>query len=135
MLYMWEISSGQPPFINYDYELAMSIIDCIRPKIASGTPLEYKILMKQRWVADPLKRPDIHTLTEKIRNINTLCNQNKFQQENNNNLNRTSSYLKTNYTSSKVFSTSKIHKFENLLEPRNATEVGPALAYGKKFRA
>ena len=41
---MWEISSGQPPFINYehDYDLAMNIINGIRPKIVPGTPLKYK---------------------------------------------------------------------------------------------
>src|SRR6185369_11690117 len=44
---MWEISSGQPPFINYEhnYDLAMKVINGIRPKIVSGTPLEYKSLM------------------------------------------------------------------------------------------
>ncbi|GBB92343.1 hypothetical protein RclHR1_00020046 [Rhizophagus clarus] len=42
---MWEISSGQPPFINceHNYELAYNIIDGIRPKIISETPLEYKV--------------------------------------------------------------------------------------------
>src|SRR5207248_30738 len=41
---MWEVSSGHPPFINYehDYDLVMNIINGIRPKIISGTPLEYK---------------------------------------------------------------------------------------------
>uniref|UniRef100_U9TDE2 Serine-threonine/tyrosine-protein kinase catalytic domain-containing protein n=1 Tax=Rhizophagus irregularis (strain DAOM 181602 / DAOM 197198 / MUCL 43194) TaxID=747089 RepID=U9TDE2_RHIID len=50
---MWEISSGQTPFINYehDYNLAINIIDGIRPEIVSGTPLEYKNLMKKRWDA------------------------------------------------------------------------------------
>ncbi|RIA96676.1 kinase-like domain-containing protein, partial [Glomus cerebriforme] len=63
---MWEISSGQPPFNNYehDYYLAMNIINGIRPKIISGTPLEYESLMKQCWDADPLKRPDIYALEE-----------------------------------------------------------------------
>src|ERR1700733_12914040 len=44
---MWEISSGQPPFVNYehDYDLAMNIINGIRSKIVLGTPLEYKNLM------------------------------------------------------------------------------------------
>ncbi|RGB40025.1 kinase-like domain-containing protein, partial [Rhizophagus diaphanus] len=61
---MWEISSGQPPFINYehDYDLAMNIINGVRPKIVSETPLEYKNLMKKCWDSDPLKRPDIKTL-------------------------------------------------------------------------
>src|SRR5581483_624619 len=38
---MWEISSGQPPFCNYkhDLDLAMSIINGIRPKVIPGTPL------------------------------------------------------------------------------------------------
>ncbi|RIA89502.1 kinase-like domain-containing protein [Glomus cerebriforme] len=54
---MWEISSGQPPFNNYEhnYYLATNIINGIRPKIVSGTPLEYKSLMEQCWDADPLK--------------------------------------------------------------------------------
>ncbi|POG60720.1 kinase-like domain-containing protein [Rhizophagus irregularis DAOM 181602=DAOM 197198] len=69
---MWEISSGQPPFINYehDYDLAINIINGIRPKIVSGTPLEYKNLMKECWNADPLKRPDIYTLWKRMKRIN-----------------------------------------------------------------
>ncbi|RGB40020.1 hypothetical protein C1646_688689 [Rhizophagus diaphanus] len=68
---MWEISSGQPPFINYehDYDLAMNIINGMRPKIVPGTPLEYKNLMVQCWDADPLKRPDIKFLLNKIEEI------------------------------------------------------------------
>src|SRR3989337_2297410 len=43
---MWEISSGQPPFagFNHDYDLAMTIINGMRPKIVPGTPLEYEQL-------------------------------------------------------------------------------------------
>src|SRR3984957_21149124 len=46
---MWEISSRQPPFINYehDYDLTMNIINSIRPRIEPETPLEYKSLMEQ----------------------------------------------------------------------------------------
>ncbi|POG62477.1 kinase-like domain-containing protein, partial [Rhizophagus irregularis DAOM 181602=DAOM 197198] len=65
---MWEISSGQPPFIKYehDYDLAINIINGIRPKIISGTPLEYKNLMKQCWDANPSNRPDIEILRKRI---------------------------------------------------------------------
>ncbi|CAB4403342.1 unnamed protein product [Rhizophagus irregularis] len=86
---MWEISSGQPPFINYEHDcnLAINIINGMRPKIISEIPSEYKSLMEQCWNADPLKRPDTNTL----RIV-------------------------------KLF-TSKIHKFENLPEPKNATEA------------
>ncbi|RGB31884.1 kinase-like domain-containing protein, partial [Rhizophagus diaphanus] len=58
---MWEISSEQPPFINYEYNynLAMKIVNGMRPIIKPGTPLEYKKLMEQCWDADPIKRPDV----------------------------------------------------------------------------
>jgi serine/threonine protein kinase len=121
---MWEISSGQPPFINYeyDYHLAMNIINGIRPKIVPGTPLEYKNLMIQCWDADPSERLDIVTLSNEIDKLN-LYYQNKpndplIQSQKNSN-------LKTNNASSlesHMSSTSKLHQFENLPEPRNATE-------------
>ncbi|POG72959.1 kinase-like domain-containing protein [Rhizophagus irregularis DAOM 181602=DAOM 197198] len=118
---MWEISSGQPPFINYehDYDLAMNIINGIRPRIVSGTPLEYKNLIVQCWDADPSKRLNISELLRKIREID-LSYQNmpneSFQTNITNN-------LESGFTNTynKLF-TSKIHQFENFPEPRNATE-------------
>ncbi|GES75096.1 kinase-like domain-containing protein [Rhizophagus clarus] len=108
---MWEISSGQPPFFNYnhDYYLAMNIVNGIRPKIVPGTPLEYKNLMKRCWEADPLKRPDINTLLEEI----NLFHQNKSSElltlpEKNSNLEIMSNI--SNCTSS----TSKLYHFDNL---------------------
>ncbi|RGB36418.1 kinase-like domain-containing protein, partial [Rhizophagus diaphanus] len=61
---MWEVSSGQPPFANYDddYNLAMDIVNGMRPKIIPGTPLKYKELMELCWDADQTKRPDINTI-------------------------------------------------------------------------
>ncbi|EXX75464.1 Tpk2p [Rhizophagus irregularis DAOM 197198w] len=118
---MWEISSGQPPFINYehDYDLAINIINGIRPRIISGTPLEYKNLIVQCWDADPSKRPNISKLLRKIREID-LSYQNmpneSFQTNITNNLE--SDYTNTH---NKLFA-SKIHQFENFPEPRNATE-------------
>src|SRR5438270_630180 len=69
---MWEISSGYSSFIDYenDYYLATNIINGIRPKIVPGTPLEYKNLMQECWNANPLKRPDIQSLCEKMEKIN-----------------------------------------------------------------
>ncbi|POG69977.1 kinase-like domain-containing protein [Rhizophagus irregularis DAOM 181602=DAOM 197198] len=80
---MWEISSGRPPFINFenDYELALKIINGMRPKIIPGTPLEYKDMMKQCWDADPEKRPDIKTFFNKIRKINRLNYQNEINED------------------------------------------------------
>ncbi|POG61151.1 kinase-like domain-containing protein [Rhizophagus irregularis DAOM 181602=DAOM 197198] len=120
---MWEISSGQPPFINYEHEndIVMNIINGIRPKIVPGTPLEYKNLMKECWDADPLKRPNISALRRRIIRIH-LYYQNMsdelFKSEMDNlEMNK----VEENYTSSSLF-TSKIHNFGNLPEPRNATE-------------
>jgi serine/threonine protein kinase len=69
---MWEVSSGQQPFINYEHDdhLTMNIVNGMRPKIIPGTPLEYENLMKQCWDADPSKRPDIATLLAKMEEIN-----------------------------------------------------------------
>jgi serine/threonine protein kinase len=119
---MWEISSGQPPFINYEHEneIVMNIINGIRPKIVPGTPLEYKNLMKECWDADPLKRPDINVLEAKMRKIN-LYYQNMPNELSQSKININSSDIETNYTSSRLF-TSKVHYFENLPETRNATE-------------
>ncbi|RIA85772.1 hypothetical protein C1645_781233, partial [Glomus cerebriforme] len=65
---MWEISSGQPPFINHepDYNLALDIINGIRPEIKPEIPLGYKSLIEQCWDADPLRRPDVNMLSIKI---------------------------------------------------------------------
>ncbi|EXX62303.1 polo kinase CDC5 [Rhizophagus irregularis DAOM 197198w] len=130
---MWEISSGQPPFFNYDhdYELAMHIVNGIRPKIVPGTPLEYKNLMKQCWDADPSNRPDSYALWKKISEIN-LFYQNKSdelltQPEENN------SFEIENYTSGNILSTSRLHHFEKLPEPRNATEGELEAFYSKSF--
>ncbi|EXX54221.1 polo kinase CDC5 [Rhizophagus irregularis DAOM 197198w] len=131
---MWEISSGQPPFFNYEhnYDLAMNIVSGIRPKIVLGTPLEYENLMKQCWDADPSKRPDIHTLWDKMSEIN-LFYQSQFndQLEENNNLEWE---CPENYTSnsSSLFA-SKLYQFDNLPEPRNATEEELEAFYCKSY--
>ncbi|GBC08292.1 hypothetical protein RclHR1_00800019 [Rhizophagus clarus] len=128
---MWEISSGQPPFINHEhnYDLAMNIINGIRPRIVSGTPLEYASLMKQCWDADPFKRPDAYTLMKKLREINLIYLNNSNKQ--------TWSEFETgsfeiNYTSSRLF-TSKVHQFENFPEPKNATEEEQEAFHSKSY--
>ena len=118
---MWEISSGQPPFINYenDYDLAMRIINGMRPKIVPKTPLEYKKLMEQCWDASPDKRPDVITLGIEIDDIRMLYYQNIPDELETSTSQR--SDFETNYTSSRLF-TSKVHQFGTFPEPKNATE-------------
>ncbi|RIA85453.1 kinase-like domain-containing protein [Glomus cerebriforme] len=138
---MWEISSGQPPFMNHDhdYNLAVNIINGMRPKIVSGTPLGYKRLIEQCWDADPLKRPDIGTLWNKIDKMNLSYHQSNksknirkffkkinlfqlFKPKTNNNLETDRiKAIETNYTGSRLFA-SRVYKFENLPEPKNATK-------------
>ncbi|GES76236.1 kinase-like domain-containing protein [Rhizophagus clarus] len=132
---MWEISSGQPPFNDYenDYNLALKIINGMRPKVVPGTPLKYENLMKQCWDADPSKRLSTSALEAEFRKLLQSC------QENNDILNE-SPQLKThnknipitNYTSSKLF-TSKIYEFKNLPEPRNATEEEQEAFHSKSY--
>ncbi len=125
---MWEISSGQPPFANHEnnYDLVNSILHGKRPKIVSGTPLEYKKIMKQCWDASPLKRPYIDKLHEiiiKLNKSNILngSSDNKCKKFISPFASSSKTSLITNYSTSKSF-TSKIYQFENLPEPRNATE-------------
>ncbi|CAB4424249.1 unnamed protein product [Rhizophagus irregularis] len=120
---MWEISSGRPPFINreHDYNLAINIINGIRPKIVLGTPVEYKNLMKECWDADPSKRPDHNTLFYKIQKTN-LYYQNMTDESFQSEIDRNLELDKTNSSTNSILLTSKIHQFENLSEPRNATE-------------
>ncbi|GBC03108.1 hypothetical protein RclHR1_00050016 [Rhizophagus clarus] len=84
---MWEISSGQPPFINYEYDyyLAMKIVTGTRPKIVPGTPLKYQELMKRCWDANPKNRPDINTLWSEMMKINKSYHQNYINDDHSNN--------------------------------------------------
>jgi serine/threonine protein kinase len=120
---MWEISSGQPPFVNSDhnYDLAVKIINGLRPIIVPGTPLEYEELMKQCWDADPTKRPDISHLDNEIYEINKLYHQNNNEEQLNvPNINVMN--ISTNSVNSLIRSFSKIHIFGEMPEPRNFTE-------------
>jgi serine/threonine protein kinase len=117
---MWEIAFGQPPFINYkhNYDLAINVINGIRPKIVSEIPLKYKSLMEQCWNANPLERPNSYSLLVKIIEIKL------YYQNNPNELLQLKATIgkETSHTSSNKLFTSKIYKFENLPEPKNATE-------------
>ncbi|GBB87504.1 hypothetical protein RclHR1_00140008 [Rhizophagus clarus] len=134
---MWEISSGQPPFINkHDYDLAIKIVNGMRPKIVPGTPLEYKELMVQCWDANITKRPNIEFLYNKISNIYRLYSQNEnygqvvntCNSQLNSNFSVSSSSTNNSFfenfslSSSNWNFSSRVYSFENLPEPRNATE-------------
>ncbi|GBB84714.1 hypothetical protein RclHR1_01130009 [Rhizophagus clarus] len=125
---MWEISSGQPPFVcKHNYDLAIKIINGMRPKIIPGTPLEYKKLMVQCWDADPTKRPDINTLYDKIRKMNRLNYLNENNELTNtitdtNNFQIISDYSISSSSINTFNFSSRIYEFKDLPEPRNATK-------------
>ena len=129
---MWEISSGQPPFVNYEYDyyLVMDIINGMRPKIVPETPSEYKKLMKQCWNANPLERPNIDMLWDEIIKLNKYYYQNTSNSKSTdmldvisrNIINKSSRSSIFSTDTSRLFHTSKLHSFDILPEPRNATE-------------
>ncbi|RIA91955.1 kinase-like domain-containing protein [Glomus cerebriforme] len=119
-LLMWEITSGQPPFaIKHNDELAMRIVNGMRPKIIPGTPTEYKKLMKQCWDANPTKRPNMKDLLNRIRKIKSYY---QYKDNNEPQPDNTSSQLSSKSTDSFFYSfKSKVYNFKDLPEPRNAT--------------
>jgi len=124
---MWEISSGQPPFINFEHDcdLALKIINGMRPKAIPGTPLKYKQLMEQCWDADPKERPDIDHLSDEIEEMRKLYYQNEHEndeQQINNDTCITNYRTSSRSINSLVNKFSKVHIFENLPEPINATK-------------
>ncbi|GES79914.1 kinase-like domain-containing protein [Rhizophagus clarus] len=108
---MWEISSGQPPFINYEYDyyLAMKIVTGTRPKIVPGTPLKYQELIKRCWDANPKNRPDINTLWSEMMKINKSYHQNYINDDHSNNSQLSGNFSKN--SNSMNLSCSRIYSF------------------------
>jgi serine/threonine protein kinase len=118
---MWEISSRQPPFINYEYDyyLMGEICKGERPNIRTEIPSKYKELMQQCWDADPLKRPNasaISDVIEKMRDdsyknddTNELNTLEQEKQDNSSQIPSSSSDLGStaSSTSSKIYETYK----------------------------
>ncbi|GBB88171.1 hypothetical protein RclHR1_01470019 [Rhizophagus clarus] len=112
---MWEISSGHPPFINYendDYYLAMNIVNGMRPKFVPGTPLNYKTLMEKCWNANPSKRFKISKFKKKIMEINkSFVDQKEIE------------LPKPTINSDSIRKlNSKMYNFIDMPEPKNATK-------------
>ncbi|CAG8652161.1 14605_t:CDS:2, partial [Acaulospora colombiana] len=61
---MYELSTGRLPFSGreHNYELAVDIIDGIRPEIINSLPESYEKLMKRCWDANHVNRPSASEL-------------------------------------------------------------------------
>ncbi|CAB5365193.1 unnamed protein product [Rhizophagus irregularis] len=72
---MWELTSKKPPFSDWfhDVELALAILDGMRPDIVEGTPEFYVDIMKQCWDPDPSQRPDATLLPKIFEEMTESC--------------------------------------------------------------
>ncbi|EXX55972.1 kinase-like domain-containing protein [Rhizophagus irregularis DAOM 181602=DAOM 197198] len=126
---MWEVLSEQPPFSNikHGYDLAFNVVNGMRPKILPGTPSIVKKLMEECWDANPEKRPDIHTLWERVENINKSIHENSDHWE-------TLHIDKKSFSGNEmVFSNSKLYTFHDVPQPKNATEEEQDAYYTSQF--
>ncbi|RGB28124.1 kinase-like domain-containing protein [Rhizophagus diaphanus] len=59
---LWEISSGQPPFENeqYDISLALDVLEGRRETVVPDTPDEYVKIYTKCWDGEPDNRPTIY---------------------------------------------------------------------------
>ncbi|CAI2166981.1 9112_t:CDS:2 [Funneliformis geosporum] len=126
---MWEISSGMPLFSNrkHDTQLAIEICNGMRPKIVSGTPKSFSMLMERCWDSDPLLRPSVQEITamlfrwhfhlEQNRSIDIcnafmISNYEKRYFQPSNSLQDVTSTIEINYNS-------QLLNFKDLPEPTN----------------
>ncbi|RGB36751.1 hypothetical protein C1646_757726, partial [Rhizophagus diaphanus] len=66
---LWEISSGQPPFSNeeYDLDLAIEIKDGLREDPVPDTPETYINLYTDCWDGEPDNRPTIDQVVDRLK--------------------------------------------------------------------
>ncbi|RIA93090.1 kinase-like domain-containing protein [Glomus cerebriforme] len=68
---MWQISSGNSPFSDKDYDipLVLSIVSGLREIIIDGTPIEYSKLYTECWKYQPNERPDMQDVVSTLKEI------------------------------------------------------------------
>jgi len=79
---MWEILSGEPPFIDREYDQILMRDIClneIRPLIPQYTPEPYTTLMKQCWVPISTNRPTANELSGKFWDWCTIFSDPNYQ--------------------------------------------------------
>ncbi|CAI2179331.1 3994_t:CDS:2, partial [Funneliformis geosporum] len=80
---LWEISSGRPPFYvkgeEYDFTLAMDIIQGLRESVIPGTPEFYVNIYTECWDGEPENRPAINKIVDSLNA--TLTKINIFENE------------------------------------------------------
>ncbi|RGB36158.1 kinase-like domain-containing protein [Rhizophagus diaphanus] len=91
---LWEISSGQPPFLSFKYEdniaLIMYILDGFRETPVTGTPEDYINLYIKCWDSEPDNRPTIYQVVDWLK-TNVSDN---FESQTNENTNERIDWIK-----------------------------------------
>ncbi|GBB88263.1 hypothetical protein RclHR1_01480028 [Rhizophagus clarus] len=83
---LWEISSGKPPFYTdepYDIDLAVEISQGSREKIVPDTPTDYVNLYTECWDSEPIFRPTMKKVVERLKLMVSSTNQPKNSQPEN----------------------------------------------------
>jgi serine/threonine protein kinase len=126
---IWEVVFEQPPFANHkhDYNLALNIVNGMRPKIIPETPSKLKKIMEWCWKSDPNERPKIRELWGKVEELYTLLHKNS-ECWNNTKLDTVDFNMNYANSSSKILSRieskSKLHTFQDVLKPMNPATKG-----------
>src|SRR5688572_9425620 len=79
---LWELSSGRPPFCNFDsFLIALQILNGKRETPVEGTPLEYQQLYQKCWDNVPCLRPDINKVHETLTKLQFDPNESQTTQD------------------------------------------------------
>ncbi|GBB91177.1 hypothetical protein RclHR1_18310005 [Rhizophagus clarus] len=73
---LWEISSGNPPFReeNYDFSLMCKISQGLKETPIPDTPEDYVKIYTECWDNEPVNRPTINQVVDKLKAIITKTN-------------------------------------------------------------
>ena len=121
---LWELTSGRPPFSNFDYVdsflIALQIRDGSRETPVENTPLEYQRLYQMCWDELPASRPNIDDVHETLTKLESQFDPNKSQTV------QDSSSLNNNNESSFYGNSLKMHFMD---ENSNQNQVGKSIIF------
>ncbi|EXX65642.1 uncharacterized protein OCT59_024043 [Rhizophagus irregularis] len=128
---LWEISSGQIPFHNIEYDviLALRILNGFRETPISNTPDDYVNIYTACWNSEPEDRPTIIEVIQKLKSVIPKSNMLTISNTSRQILNENSTLYSINYSSN---GSSQIIRD---LEMRNteSTKISEELTFKRKI--
>ncbi|TYH94593.1 hypothetical protein ES332_A12G051500v1 [Gossypium tomentosum] len=72
---LWEILTGEEPYANMHYGAIIGgiVSNTLRPPVPSYCDPEWKLLMEQCWVPDPVVRPSFTEIARRLRIMSSAC--------------------------------------------------------------